>query len=472
MSNSDSDAFESADDEFQEQKTKKEDKHVEVSDSKLKEVPEEMVIYGHEKIHVKNLKESPNPETTPQDQKSWKSWGAFSLISNASKSVASITTQVSLHISSAIDNLNIPEPEQMAKVVIEEEKQSKEDLLEIRDVDNSSEKSTDDNKFNMSNLLSGVSEMSSKMVSGGLDTLEGIGRKTINILQESDPNLKNKILGMSGQIEKPNLSEILKEAKERPEDFSDMPQKSVFFTKLISFEQSLDDYKGLVYLEAIEILSNQSKMRIESLIKPLNGKALTEMEETLEEVKELCELPESDNFDEEITAEILENKLINAIMDLNLTLNFKEIVSFTKECLQWLNDLEHGTINEIYEKSINVLANSCALSIGNLQKLAELLLSMDHRSTADEADSLTQLIAIYLLLLNHLASKFSEKLTLFISGDESKKQTTNIFLEVMIFFFINIPNRIIIKSFQCSTATNYIRRAFNLFIPVLQIGAI
>lgn len=377
--------------------TVKEEKHNKTSESKLTAPQEEVDVLGHENIVIKNVTEQLNQVTTPQEQKSWKSWGAFSLISNASKSVASITTQVSQHISSAIDNLNIPEPEQMAKVVFEEEKQSKGDLSEWRDVDYSLEKSIDDNKFNMSNLLSGVSEMSSKMVSGGLDTLEGIGRKTINILQENDPNLKNKILGMSGQSEKQkNLSDILKEAKERPEDFSHMPHKSELSTELISFEQVLDDYKGLVYLEAIEILSNQSKMRIESLIKPLNGKALSEMEETLQEVNELCELPESDNFEEEITAESLETKLKTAIEDLNLTLNFKEIVSFTKECHQWLNELEHGTVNLIYEKSINVLANSCSLSIGNLQKLAELLLSMDHRNTADEADSLTQLVTLLL----------------------------------------------------------------------------
>lgn len=377
-------------------------KHVKVSEHIIiKELEEVLKPALVENKNISELKETPLENlkehkhiATPAEP-SWKSWVSFSLISNASKSVASITTQVSQHISTAIDNLNIPEPEQMAKVVSDEEKQSKGDLSsECRFIDNISDKSKENNKFNMGNLLSGVSEMSSKMVSGGLDTLEGIGRKTINILHENDPNLKNKILGMS-HSEKPNLSEILKEAKERPEDVS---QKIEIYTKQLSFEQLLDDYKGFVYLEAIEILSNHSKMRIESLIKPLDGKALTEMEETLEEVRELCELPESDNFEEELTAESLETKLETAIEDLNITLNFKEIVCFTKECHQWLNELEHGTINLIYEKSINVLANSCALSIGNLQKLAELLLSMDHRSTPDEADSLTKLVTILLTL--------------------------------------------------------------------------
>lgn len=86
---------------------------------------------------------------------------------------------------------------------------------------------------------------------------------------------------------------------------------------------------------------------------------------------------------------------------------------------------------------------------------------------------LSRLAAIHLSLLNYLASKFSEKLTLITSGDESKKQATNIFLEVIIlFFYNNVPNDIIIIYFQCSTATNYIRKAFDLFIPVLQIGAV
>ncbi|CAO1294959.1 unnamed protein product [Diamesa serratosioi] len=452
MSNSESEEFESADEDFEEKMTNTGliSNAFKVSESKLvhkQEVEQKSSTVENIPIEILTV-------TTTKEQQSWKSWGAFSLISNASKSVASITTQVSQHISSAIDNMNIPEPEQMAKIVSEEENQLKGGSSAIfGDLENRSEKSISVNKFNMGILLSGVSEMSSKMVSGGLGTLEEIGKKTIHILQENNPNIKNKILDMNGQGIKPNLSDVLKEAKDRLNDVSPISYKSEFDTKLILFEQLFDDYKGLVYIEAIKILSNQSKMKIESLIKPLDGKALHEVEETLGEVEELCELPENDNFEEELSAELLETKLGIAIEDLNLKLNFIEIVSCIKDCNNWLNSLEHGTINIIYEKSINVLANTCALSIGNLHKFAELLLCMDNRSTVDEADSLTQLVMIYTSLLNSLASKFSEKLTLMIRGDESKKQATNIFLE-------------------CSTAINYIKSTLNLFIPLLQIGAI
>lgn len=315
---------------------------------------------------------------------SWRSWGAFSVISNASKTVASITTQVSQSI---IDAVNIPDPEEMAKMQAEERKKSQQSEDGSVNEEKASEKSDNDSMFKLDSLLSGVSQISSKVMSGGLDTLEGIGKKTINILQDTDPNIKSKIRNMNVGNQ-PNLSDLLREAKDRGDEVSPTAfEKSL---KSVSFEHLLDEYKGLVFLEALEILSEQSKMRIEQLIKPLSGKVLTEMEETLAEVKELCEL-DTENFDESLTAENFEEKLLSATEDLNVKLNLNEIVSCSRETHDWLEDLECSVPpSSIYEKSIHVMAKSCALSLNNLQKLAELLLSQDHRSTADESDSLTQ----------------------------------------------------------------------------------
>lgn len=340
-----------------------------------------------EKSKEKEVSEQKTPETPPQKvdtptssiASSWRSWGAFNVISNASKTVASITTQVSQSI---MDSINIPEPEEMAKLQAEEKKKMQTDDSAGND-EKSSEKS-DDSMFKLDSLLSGVTQISSKVVSGGLDTLEGIGKKTINILNETDPNIKNKIRNINN---KPNLSDILKEAKERSDEVSTSEKQNSL--KPVSFEHLLDDYKGLVFLEALEILSNQSKMKMELLMKPLSGRVLTEMEETIAEVKELCEF-DAENFDESLTAENLESKLQAATEDLTVKINFAEIVNLSKETDHWFEDLEISAGHNIYEKSLQVLANSCALSLSNLQKLAELLLSQDRRSTADEADSLTQ----------------------------------------------------------------------------------
>ena len=66
--------------------------------------------------------------------------------------------------------------------------------------------------FGFSNLMSGVSSITrlvettgSKVLTGGLDTLETIGKKTMEVLQEGDPGLKKKRALFSG---KPVLSQV------------------------------------------------------------------------------------------------------------------------------------------------------------------------------------------------------------------------------------------------------------------------
>lgn len=298
------------------------------------------------------------------------------MISNASKQVASLTTSVvdnvSQSLSTAMESMSIPDPEEMAKINATE-KQIKEESTE--------QVTPQKDQENVFSMFSNVTKM-------GLDTLEGIGKKTINILHETDPSIKNKIKSIGGAGNEPNLSTILKEAKERSESGASVTAQSQD-KSVISFEHFLDDNKGLVYLEALEILSKQSKMKIDSLLKPLAGKALTEMEETLAEVEELCELPDCDTHDDTLTANNLEEKLIKATEDLSIKLNFKDIVECAKNTDQWVQSTD-ADVACILENSIETLARLCALSLNNYQKLAELLLSLSHRSTADEADSLTQ----------------------------------------------------------------------------------
>ena len=61
--------------------------------------------------------------------------------------------------------------------------------------------------FGFSNLISGVSSITklvettgNKVLTGGLDTLETIGKKTMEVLQEGDPGLKKKRALFSDKI--------------------------------------------------------------------------------------------------------------------------------------------------------------------------------------------------------------------------------------------------------------------------------
>ncbi|XP_058130679.1 protein FAM114A2 [Anopheles ziemanni] len=406
-------------------------------------------------------------QSAGQSWGSWKpSWSgaAVSFLSTASKSVASITTNITQVIESGI---GVPNPEDLARRQAEmEAKMKAEGYLreESEEAESTSTAKPSDDRFGFDQLVSGVTQISSKVITGGLDTLEGIGKKTMTILQENDPGLlnKRKLLGLQ-----PNdgviLSQVLREAKAKTEERErnlKQIQKHQYKKKL-HFETLFDDYHGLVHLEALEMLSKQAALKLESLMAPLTGKALEDLQETMSEVKELCELPDMDHDDADgrHTADELEAKLKEAIVDLdpNLKVDFSEILKSWTEYTAWIDDgrAEDRTAQDIFEKAMRALAQTTALCVLRMHKLAEILLISEHHSTATEADVVVQLTTVFCWHLSGVATRFCSELTKVKDecADESDNGlVTNIFLEG-------------------SNSTSYIQNAFQLFIPILQMGA-
>lgn len=188
--------------------------------------------------------------------------------------------------------------------------------------------------FGFGNLLSGVSSITklvestgSKVMTGGLDTLEAIGKKTMEVLQEGDPGLKKKRAFFINEPEKPNLSQILREAKEKAET----EQKTIEERQLarkVHFESLFDDYQGLVHLEALEILSKQSNMKIQQYLIELDTNELTSVQETLEEIKQLCNLNDVD--DEDKNNKDLKDRLEDACHDLGVDITYEKLYSVRK----------------------------------------------------------------------------------------------------------------------------------------------
>lgn len=251
----------------------------------------------------------------PANNWGWTPWGGM---------VQLISTATS-HVSQVIESgMGVPDPESIARLQHEENLKNR-DQAAVTDV------RRDDKSMLLGNLMSGVSQIGNRVISGGLDTLEGIGKKTMTMLQENDPGLlnKRKMLGMM-DTDAPVLSQILREAKEKTEE-AEQNLKEIQkqrYKKQLHFETLFDDYHGLVHLEALEMLSQQSTMKLKALMSPLSGLALSELEETLNEVKELCELPEMDNDESDglHTAVELTDKFNTSVEDLDVTVDFKDII--------------------------------------------------------------------------------------------------------------------------------------------------
>lgn len=286
----------------------------------------------------KKEKETPPEEksvTTPKEEKaptpSSASWGWGGMMSSLLSSATNITSHVSSGLSSVIENSigGIPEPEEMAR--INKIEKAKEPPVEEKENQQSQSSNLLQNPT-LKNIVYGVTGIGSKVINGGLDNLEGLGKKTMNILNENDSPLLIKNHLMRVDSDKPNLSEILREAKVKSEEIEknlkQMQKNS--YKRQLHFESLFDNYYGLVHLEALEMLSKQTSMKLQSFVEPLTGKALTELEETLTEVKELCDLGDmeaiGDDIDGNYDEKELGEKLNEAVEDLGVKIDFKEIL--------------------------------------------------------------------------------------------------------------------------------------------------
>ncbi|RXN04733.1 NOXP20-like isoform X1 [Labeo rohita] len=133
----------------------------------------------------------------------------------------------------------------------------------------------------LSTISSAVQNTGKSVITGGLDALEFIGKKTMNVLAESDPGFKKTKILMQRTV---SLSQMLKEAKEKERErlSSQMVTEPTAHYGIL-----FDDYQGLSHLEALEILSNESEGRVQEFLSTLEEEDLEVMKKALIAIKEI-----------------------------------------------------------------------------------------------------------------------------------------------------------------------------------------
>ncbi|CAG9782518.1 unnamed protein product [Diatraea saccharalis] len=418
---------------------------------------------------IKELTDKLAASTVQSSSWGW-GWGVDSLLSSATAGITSITSQVSQGISNVLETgIGAPDPEELARKNLKAtaevtEKHPDRNVNDDKEVvKEAAQTSSDDVSFPFGSLLSGVTKFvettGTKVIAGGLDTLETIGKKTMEVLQDGDPGLAKKraMLGLDPG-EKPVLSQILREAKAKADE-EDKIREEKREAKEVHYENLFDDFEGLVHLEALEMLSKQVSMRIEERLRAADPEKKQDIKETMQQVIELCEIPE-DEDDEETSEDqskpdAFHEKLQIATQDLGLKLQFQSLVKQYTDILDFLSSNDSMNEKVIYKRAVSSLAQATALSVEIYHKTAEMLLVKTRRSTADEADALTQMTVVLTKHISELATLFTVKLNSIASGnkDQINNYITNIFLE-------------------SGNSSTYIQNAFQLTLPILQIGAV
>lgn len=396
-------------------------------------------------------------------------WSVDSLLSTATAGISNITNQVSQGISTVLETgIGAPDPEELARRNAKEKENESKVRQESEHIDeklSDSDAKVSGEAFQFGSLLSGVTKFvettSTKVISGGLDTLETIGKKTMEVLQDGDPGLAKKraMLGL-GAGDKPVLSQVLREAKAKADE-EDKIKEQKREAKEVHYENLFDGFEGLVHLEALEMLSKQVSMRIEERLRGVDADKRQDMKETLQQVAELCEMPEEEEEEDEPVGEdtskpdSFHERLQTATQDLGLKLQFLPLVKQYKEILELLTSDTECTVKSVYKSAVSSLAQATALAVEQYHKSAEMLLVKTRRSTADEADALTQMTVVLTKHISELATQFTEKLNSLPSDNKEQVNSyiTNIFLEA-------------------GNSSTYIQNAFQLALPILQIGAV
>ncbi|NWU93048.1 F1142 protein, partial [Upupa epops] len=433
-----------------------------------------------EKLAAETLKVY-SPATIQTGWGYWGSWGK-SLLSTASATVATVGQGISNVIEKAETTLGIPSPSEISS--------------EVRDASRGSENpdagSTDTvedvSSFPIAGALGVLSTISTavqstgkSVISGGLDALEFIGKKTMDVIAEGDPGFK-KTKGLMNRTS--TLSQVLREAKEKEEQQT-ATEVTMATEKKAHYGLLFDEFQGLSHLEALEMLSRESESKVKLILNTLSGEELDTLKEEMEELKESFSLPEffeeeeeEKKGDEDFTKEVTElfselhisskpDKLITVrtaahewIAQFNSSLPKEEEESEENQEIKY-RDGDHDakkSVEDIHAFAIRSLAELTACSIEMFHKTAALLLRGQKQevTATDRVKSLSQMTIVLCKELSAFSKEFTT--CLMTAGVKEKADVLNplitgVFLEA-------------------SNSASYIQDAFQLLLPVLQISLI
>ncbi|XP_043400452.1 protein NOXP20 isoform X3 [Chelonia mydas] len=455
-----------------------------------------------------SLDPEPGLEVTPKEQSSpdldsskgsgWGAWGSWgkSLLSTASATVGHGLTAVKEKAGATlrIHNASSASSEGAQPATTESETPgiNSNDVPDQSSVGVSPSSPSSGSRGMLSTITNAVQNTGKSVLTGGLDALEFIGKKTMNVLAESDPGFKRTKILMERTV---SLSQLLREAKEKEKQ---RLAQQVTVERTVHYGLLFDEFQGLSHLEALEILSNESEAKIQSFLTSLNGEELETVKNDLIAIKEIFIPKDSNNEEDQEKKADTEEEFVSMLTELLFELhvaatpdklnkarkkahdkleetNFStslDLEEKPEENKQEEQKTEQGggdggdkteekknkTVEEVYMLSIESLAEVTARCIEQLHKVAELILHGQEveKTAQDQAKVMTNLTSAMCNEVLSLSKKFSDSLT--ATGSNKKAELLN-----------PMVNSVLLEG--CNSTT-YIQDAFQLLLPVLQISHI
>ncbi|XP_078256024.1 protein NOXP20-like [Rhinoraja longicauda] len=427
-------------------------------------------------------------EASISNKSTWGSWGAWgkSLISTATATVGHGLNTVKEKAEASLKVHGSSPASEEIKLAESDEVAIASDTQEAQPADVSPSYPTAGSRGMLSAISNVVHNTGKTVITGGLDALEFIGKKTMNVLAESDPGFKKTKILINRTA---TLSQMLREAKEKEKQRLSC---QITEEKTAHFGMLFDDFQGLSHLEALEILSNESEIKVQSALLSLTGEELENMKRDLISIKEVVllkefnteEKPEEQKVDEEFV-----NILTELLFDLHVAATPDKLNKARRKAYDWVKETnstlaveaerkiteasdekeykldvkqQQGEIKnhkiqteDVLMLSIESLAEVTARCIEQLHKVAELILHGQdvEKSAMDQAKVLTALTIAMCKEVSTLSQEFIS--CLIRAGAKMKAEVLNPQI-----------NTILLEG---SNSATYIQSAFQLLLPILQI---
>ncbi|VDO03955.1 unnamed protein product [Rodentolepis nana] len=232
-----------------------------------------------------------------------------------------------------------------------------------------------------------------QLITGGVDVLEQIGRKTFTALKENDPGLvyTKRFLqpvdssGSSGA----KLSQMLRDVSDQQQQHTLDPASVVARRGDLAFQ--LESRLALVHMEALELLSSRASARLTTKLARLEsstqddidisssliseGGVLEHIWETLQMKKDDSEVLEQDS---ESAHPVV--SLSDAVTGLEQIVPGNVLLKVSDELANRSKELEPDLpMKEIFYRSIEALAELTSAVLAYLHKLAECLILIGHQ---------------------------------------------------------------------------------------------
>ncbi|XP_054424113.1 protein FAM114A2 [Pteronotus mesoamericanus] len=419
--------------------------------------------------------EAAGKETVSKDvpQTGWGFWGSWgkSLLSSASATVATVGQGITNVIEKAEISLGIPSPSEISS-------ESQYATGETHAKEN--ENSPVIGPFGVFSTISTAVQSTGKtVISGGLDALEFIGKKTMDVIAEGDPGFKRTKDLMNRNS---TLSQVLREAKEKEEQWT-TNEVTMETDKKTHYGLLFDEFQGLSHLEALEMLSRESEVKVKSILNSLSGEELETLKLELDQLKEafsLAEFSEEEEEekkgDEDFTKEITE-----LFSQLHVSSKPEKLVRARSTAYEWirtslekpLEEKEEGekqlegekaeqinknSVEDIHAFAIRSLAELTAYSIELFHKTAALVLHGRRQEVTaiERSKTLSQMTVVLCKELSSLSKEFTTCLT--AAGVKEKADILNPLITAVFL--------------EASNSASYIQDAFQLLLPVLEISLI